>query len=364
MIRMDAAVHFQELLLEGMHDSQFLPAALDRLNEYCGSNTAQLIAVNSSSLILDSAVSGTVDKKLFEKEAEYLPINPRTNAFATMPVGRIFNDRDLVDEETISTNIAFQEFLIPAGIGQFSGAILARGKDHLVGLAIARPYEDGPFESDVVAKFGQFVRSAMPVVQLAEQVIDTRAASVVEIFGPHASVAILDKDGLLLKFSGPFERLLSAGTLRRDHFGRIDMLSDETNQHLAMALRGGGGVIGGRFCFTRLRPERTFVCTVTPVPPMANFGGRSGHAILLLDQLSTPRWLDRRLLQQAFSMTDAECDVCGFLYDGEILADIATKRGVAVSTVKSLLKSIMLKTGARRQAEIIIRLSRFAFETH
>ena len=355
---------FQELLLEGMCDSQSLPEALEWLTEYCGAGTAQLIAVSDANIILDSAIFGSVDFQLFEKEAEYLSDNPRKQVFDCMPAGRIFHDADLVDADTIRTHPVYQEFLIPARIGQFSGAILSRGKGHIVGLAIARPYEEGPFEKEVLDKFANIVQNALPVVQLAEQVVDTRASSLLDLFGPQAHVAILDKEGVLLRYTEQFEKLLSAGLLRRDHFGRLDMMSDEVNLSLAAALRGAKGLTGGRFSFTRLRPERTFICTVTPVPPLKNFGGRSGHAILVLDPLLAPKRLDRYLLRQAFVLTDAECDVCERLYAGDTLAEIAEGREVAISTIKSLLKSILMKTGTRRQAEIVIKLSRFAFDYH
>ena len=354
--------HFQELLLEGMCDSQCLPEALEWLNQYCGSGSAQLIAVNDSNLILDSSIAGTVNLEVFEREAEFLPLNPRTKVFDNMPTGHIFHDSDIVDDEMVRTHPVYQEFLIPAQIGQFTGAILSRGEGHIVGLAIARPYEDGPFEEAVIRKFSQIVRGALPVVQLAEQVVDTRASSLLELFGRQAHVAILDKEGVLLRYSEPFEKLLSTGLVRRDRFGRLDMLSDDLNASLSGALKGVNGTAGGRFSFTRLRPERTFICSVTPVPPMKNFGGRSGHAILFLDPLLAPRRLDRHLLRQAFILTEAEWDVCERLYAGDTLAEIADGREVALSTIKSLMKSILMKTGARRQAEVIIKLSRFAFE--
>lgn len=353
---------FQELLLEGMCDSESLPQALAWLNDYCGTGTAQLIAVSDSNLILDSAIVGSVDYELFSRESDYLPENPRTKVFDTMPTGHIFHDSDIVDEEVIKTHPVYQEFLIPARIGQFTGAILSRGEGHIVGLAIARPYDDGPFDKEVISKFAEMVQSALPVVQLAEQVVDTRASSLLDLFGPQAHVAILDKEGVLLRYSGQFEKLLSSGLLRRDHFGRLDMLSDSVNGCLSGALKGVNGHAGGRFSFSRLRPERTYICTVTPVPPLKNFGGRSGHAILMIDPLLTPKKLDQHLLKQAYILTDAECDVCDRLYAGDTLAEIAVGREVALSTVKSLLKSILMKTGTRRQAEIIIKLSRFAFD--
>ena len=97
--------HFQELLIEGMCDSQCLPEALEWLNQYCGSGSAQLIAVNDSNLILDSSIAGTVNLEVFEREAEFLPLNPRTKVFDNMPTGHIFHDSDIVDDEMVRTRL-------------------------------------------------------------------------------------------------------------------------------------------------------------------------------------------------------------------------------------------------------------------
>jgi DNA-binding CsgD family transcriptional regulator len=354
--------NFQELLLEGMCDSSSLPNALEWVNRELGADTSQLIVASHSNLILDSAIVGTVKLDLFEKEQEYLPINPRTKILATRDVGRIIQDQDVADEETVATNAAYQELLIPAGVGQFAGSLLSREDEHVIGLAIARPRESGPFEMDILDRFNDIIKSAIPIAGLANRIVRKQQSSLLDLFGPNACVALLDKSGTPQQYSEAFEALFASGVMRLDGARRVDLLSDETNRHLASTLQGQGEIVGGRFSFTRLRPERTYICTVTPVPPSGSFGSRSGHGLLFIDLLSSPRLLDKKLLRQAFGLTDAECDICERLYAGEMLSEIANARAVAISTVKSLLKSILLKTGARRQTEIVIKLARFAFE--
>ena len=99
------------------------------------------------------------------------------------------------------------------------------------------------------------------------------------------------------------------------------------------------------------------------MPPIGHFGARSGHAVLFIDKLTSVKSLDRNLLRQTYSLTSAECDVCERLYASQTVAEIATARAVATSTVKTLLKSIMQKMVVNRQAEIVIKSSRFAFDS-
>jgi DNA-binding CsgD family transcriptional regulator len=354
---------FKELLLEGLCDSDVLPKALQLVNAHCGADTAQLISVSDATFILDSAVEGTLDRHLFENEQDYLAVNPRTRILASREIGRIVRDHEVADEETVATNAAYQELLIPAGVGQFAGTVLASNDSTVVALAIARPRADGPFSDDAISRFADLVRVAIPVTDLAGRIVSRQEFSLLDMFGSQASVAILHKSGTIIRQSDQFEKLLAAGVIRTDGLGRLDLLSDESNRNLALTLRGKSNAIGGRFSFARLRPECTYICSVSPVPPIGHFGARSGHAVLFIDKLTSVKSLDRNLLRQTYSLTAAECDVCERLYTGQTVAEIATARAVATSTVKTLLKSIMLKMAVNRQAEIVIKSSRFAFDS-
>lgn len=354
---------FKELLLEGLCDSDVLPKALQLVNAHCGADTAQLISVSDATFILDSAVEGTLDRHLFENEQDYLAVNPRTRILASREIGRIVRDHEVADEETVATNAAYQELLIPAGVGQFAGTVLASNDSTVVAMAIARPRADGPFSDDAISRFADLVRVAIPVTDLAGRIVSRQESSLLDMFGSQASVAILHKSGTIIRQSDQFEKLLAAGVIRTDGLGRLDLLSDESNRNLALTLRGKGNAIGGRFSFARLRPECTYICSVSPVPPIGHFGARSGHAVLFIDKLTSVKSLDRNLLRQTYSLTAAECDVCERLYAGQTVAEIATARAVATSTVKTLLKSIMLKMAVNRQAEIVIKSSRFAFDS-
>ena len=354
---------FKELLLEGLCDSDVLPKALQLVNAHCGADTAQLISVSDATFILDSAVEGTLDRHLFENEQDYLAVNPRTRILASREIGRIVRDHEVADEETVATNAAYQELLIPAGVGQFAGTVLASNDSTVVAMAIARPRADGPFSDDAISRFADLVRVAIPVTDLAGRIVSRQESSLLDMFGSQASVAILHKSGTIIRQSDQFEKLLAAGVIRTDGLGRLDLLSDESNRNLALTLRGKSNAIGGRFSFARLRPECTYICSVSPVPPVGHFGARSGHAVLFIDKLTSVKSLDRNLLRQTYALTAAECDVCERLYAGQTVAEIATARAVATSTVKTLLKSIMLKMAVNRQAEIVIKSSRFAFDS-
>jgi DNA-binding CsgD family transcriptional regulator len=58
-----------------------------------------------------------------------------------------------------------------------------------------------------------------------------------------------------------------------------------------------------------------------------------------------------------YNLTPAESQVAALLGDGLSRAEIAQRTGVAISTVKTHLSQLLLKTGCRRQGELIALLS-------
>lgn len=58
-------------------------------------------------------------------------------------------------------------------------------------------------------------------------------------------------------------------------------------------------------------------------------------------------------LSQAFDLTDAEIEVARHFFEYCDLAKVATQRGVSVHTVRTQMKTILSKTGATSQAELV-----------
>lgn len=80
--------------------------------------------------------------------------------------------------------------------------------------------------------------------------------------------------------------------------------------------------------------------------------GRSGHCLLASTELAWPEALDQTL-QEVFGLTEAERDIVRSLVGGKVLKTIAQDRDRSLGTVRVQLKSILAKTRARSQSELI-----------
>jgi DNA-binding CsgD family transcriptional regulator len=82
-----------------------------------------------------------------------------------------------------------------------------------------------------------------------------------------------------------------------------------------------------------------------------------GAALVVFTPLSSPNPPDAKLIQGLFDLTAAEARVATGIASGMSLEDIARQSGVSRETVRSQLRSVMEKTGTRRQAELAAKLS-------
>ena len=65
---------------------------------------------------------------------------------------------------------------------------------------------------------------------------------------------------------------------------------------------------------------------------------------------------DPFVIQELFGLTPAEADVGVLLSGGSSVEKIASQRNVALSTVRSQLRMLLMKTGTERQGELVRRL--------
>lgn len=93
-----------------------------------------------------------------------------------------------------------------------------------------------------------------------------------------------------------------------------------------------------------------------PVEDSGDSAVTSAGALVFIHQQSLLAGLDFRPLQSLFALTDAELAVCSRLAQGFSLNEIAKQEGKSRETVRTQIKHVFAKTGARSQAELVITL--------
>jgi DNA-binding CsgD family transcriptional regulator/PAS domain-containing protein len=82
-------------------------------------------------------------------------------------------------------------------------------------------------------------------------------------------------------------------------------------------------------------------------------------AIVMIDDLGAQSTPTARLLRRFFGLTGAEAAIAAAIASGQELDEISRTRGVSLGTLRNQLKAIFVKTGTRRQAELVALLRRY-----
>jgi DNA-binding CsgD family transcriptional regulator len=127
-------------------------------------------------------------------------------------------------------------------------------------------------------------------------------------------------------------------------------------ERLNEALRAdaaAGAAPGSSLLLPRPSGARPWIVTVTRLGtngPLGN-GDQPVAAVFIADPEPVPT-LPARSLQSLFGLTPSEARVAQLLAEGKGLKHVATRLGLALSTVKTHVQRALAKTGTSRQAEL------------
>lgn len=98
---------------------------------------------------------------------------------------------------------------------------------------------------------------------------------------------------------------------------------------------------------------------IAPVPmPRAETRRPSGKAALVLLRDRAGCRQVAAFLAATFRLTATEVDLAIALWKGVLVAEYASQRSVAMSTVRTQLKALLAKTGSRRQSDVVSLVAR------
>ena len=104
------------------------------------------------------------------------------------------------------------------------------------------------------------------------------------------------------------------------------------------------------------RTGRPLIVRATPL--VAAWTDPAARAAVSVTSLEPPAAPDLRLLREAFDLTPCETRLAAMLASGGGLAQAAAELEVSLSTVRTHLKAVFVKTDTHSQAELAVLLSR------
>ena len=349
--------------IEGCYDAVTAPelwaGALDGLAYSLGAKSCQILPHDYSERPFGLVRSSGMWPwhELWQRNSDWVTdvYAPRGMPFARNGHRALIQSQLFSDDE-IKHSRFHQEISRPAGCLHWACAAFSV-EDRIWCLPFFRDTE--PFGSEVAGLLTEIAGHMVRIVSLAEKFARVGAENeVITLNKASCAAMLIDWRGKVTRINCRAENLLcedfcirngklwaaaSSNLAKLDHFLAEIAHAQSTRQSLPLPImiaRDGAPWL---------------LVEALPVTSTSTDIFESGRAILVVSDLTQPYFTDAALLSLVFGLTSAEARLATAVCKGQDLNMAAKSFGVGRETVRTQLKAIFAKTGARRQAELVAR---------
>lgn len=330
------------------------PGVLDALAAIAGAEGTLLFApgIIRPSWIASPAITSRIELWATSKWARE---NPRAQRLVPMREPRFLTDLDAFTPEEIEEAPYYTDFLRPHGLGWCAGTTIHSPTGDSIIFSIERAYKHGPVPSDAVALLDRLrphlARSSLLTARIG---LDRLRLTVDVLASMGLPAAVLSHEGKALVTND-----LMLGSAPAIRIGANDVVSfaNDASEKLWKQVRAmgdqGHSAVGHSIPVPATATTLPSVAHLVPLLRSARDLFVRATAVLYVTTLSGRKVSDSRILEALFDLTPAEARVTALLASGESVDGIAKAQNLTRETVRGYLKSVFMKTGARRQAELV-----------
>ncbi|MDN3575000.1 helix-turn-helix transcriptional regulator [Methylobacterium longum] len=269
------------------------------------------------------------------------------------PVDQPSTSEELVGEEELLQSRIYREWAAPQGFRYVLLTALIKSQARLAYIGLTRGVEGGPYDAEEQARMALLaphVRRAITIADLIDHKTLERDSLAATLDALTVSVLVLGSDARLIYSNVAGDAALAREDVLLSRVGIVEpwdrtawpvfraMIAVAAGGTVTLARRGGGNAVVSALPLCGERRRST-------APRAARV------ALFVQDNPCGPHAIE--LLGRAYSLTGAELRVLLGLADDATPADIAKRYGIAPSTVRTHLKSLFAKTGAKRQKDLV-----------
>ena len=296
--------------------------------------------------------------------SKYAAINPLGGAQATREVGEIFSISTAGLIGAFEGDPMYEGWVKPQGILDVSEVVLDRSAGHAGTLSYTRLESDGVFTPEAFERIGLLFPHMRRSVLISRVLKmhrrgEAELAEVVENLA--AGAFMLSSSGELLRRNAAGEALMRGGKVSAAAGSRLRFADPAADRAFAEALRGaarGSAALGGKGVSIPLGPSDGggYVAHLLPLSAAAaedDLRTRGAAMAVFVSPAHPDLMRALEVLTETYALTGAERRVALALAEIGAPPMIAEALGVSVTTVRTHMRSLYLKTGARRQTEIV-----------
>jgi DNA-binding CsgD family transcriptional regulator len=270
----------------------------------------------------------------------------------------VATDDDCMPVEARKRSPFYQDFLAACNLKDFAGVRVGRG-DLVWNISLQRTPAQGSFSATELEWLAQLTKSLDSVVQISAALGMAKADAALDAFDfSHRAAILLDRMGRVVRVNAAAEQLIGEDIqISGSRVRSPDPHANERLNHAIKALLWSykaaivppvivPKVSGGKLV---IYPMRLPGLTSSPLSAF--------HAILVVSDTDIANSATTTTLKQVFDLTTSEAQLAAAIATGKDLETVAIARQISKETVRNQLKSVFLKTGANRQAQLAAMLS-------
>lgn len=270
----------------------------------------------------------------------------------------VATDDDCMPLDARKRSPFYQEFLRACNLNGWAGVRIGRG-DLVWNMSLQRTPDQGPYSASELHCLSGLADTLDSVVQISAALGLAKGESALNAFEfSERAALLLDRSGHVVRVNTAAERLL--GEDLQISAGYIRCQDPKSNEALDGAIRT---LFWSLDAFTtapvvvqKLSGGRLVIYPMR-LPGLTDSPLSAFHAILVISDTDLMHSADVTTLRDVFELTAAESRLAVALTNGKDLETYATERGLSKQTLRNQLKSIFLKTGTNRQAQLAVMLS-------
>jgi DNA-binding CsgD family transcriptional regulator/PAS domain-containing protein len=365
---MDQAEQLSEFIGE-IYDAALDPSlwneVLGKAGRYVGGSAAGIFAKNPTALTgnvyYQSGKNKHYGQLYFNK---YIKFDPTTTAQYFADVEQPIAVSDIMPYQEFLETRFYKEWVHPQGIVDAVTALLDRSVTSAALFGVFRYQHDGLVDDEVRRRMRLIVPHIRRAV-LIGRLVDLRAADAANLAGTldglSAAMCVVDAAGRIVHANVACQALLGTRDVLSAIRGRIvasDTKIDRTLRELFAAAGSGDAAVGTQGIALPLvaKDGSHYVAHVLPLTSGARrLAGiaYSATAALFVCKVAAEVRSPPEVIARAYDLTPSELRVLLGIVEVGGVPETAAALGVAESTIKTHLGNVFVKTGARRQADLV-----------
>jgi DNA-binding CsgD family transcriptional regulator len=370
-----ANVEQVSLLIGDIYDAALDPAlwrpALEKITRFVGGPASALVSHNTVSRTGRFYYSWGDDPHYTKLYLEkYVRLNPAAPHLMLVGAGEVRSISDVVPFDEFRKSRLYLEWAKPQGYGDATTAVIEKSAMSVAHLTTVHFDRDGPADDGVRRRMQLIVPHVRRAVAIAEIIdlhrvdADTLADAVDALA---AGVFLVREDAQIARANASGRAMLATRDILREAENTLVAIEPHTRRALHDAIAdalGGDVTLGSRGIAVPLvsRNDDRYVAHVLPLTAGARRQAGLSHAAVaavFVHKSALDRPLPLATIAEHFRLTPAEVRVLFAIVEVGGVPEAAPMLGISQATVKTHLKHLFQKTGARRQSDLVKLVASF-----